>query len=195
MPALQFTKRTIRIETEANDKVETLSREHHVSVDSLLNKAVRWYVDWELFAERVGLIQISPGLWKLLMNKLSDAEAREIGRNSGGDASVEFIRSYFHRFDLATVLESFKILGEQFMHTFRYAEFGDDERRTVVLNHKAGIRVSAYYAEVFRALCKRLGIEVSVDESEDQIVATITNQARVKSGKGSIGKISFGPVG
>jgi hypothetical protein len=163
----------IRADMETNDRFEALSLHEHASVNALYEKALRRYIEWDVFADKIGLVQISLSLWKFFMNKLTDAEVRELGRRSGGDASVEFITSYFHRFDLDTVLESFRLLGDQYMHNFKYTDFGDASHRTVILHHKAGPHVSAYYAEVFKALCEKVQVEVRIEESDDQIVLTI----------------------
>ena len=166
----------VRVEEETRDRYEALSIQEHVPVNSLYQKALSQYIEWDVFSEKVGLVQISVSLWKFFMNKLTDSEVRELGRRSGGDASVEFIKSYFHRFDLDTVLESFRLLGDQYMHNFRYTDFGDNSHRTIILNHKAGPRVSAYYSEVFKSLCEKLHVEIKVEEAEDQIVKTLKDQ-------------------
>jgi hypothetical protein len=107
------------------------------------------------------------------MNHLTDEEARNIGKQSGNDTSIEFIRSYFHKFDLETLLESFRVIGDLFMHAFKYNEFVENSHRTIILRHNAGLRVSAYYSEILKTLCSRLNIEVEVHETEAQITATI----------------------
>ena len=172
-PRPKYVKRTVRMEAEVSDKYDELSITQNTSLDTLFRKALNKYIYWDVFAEKIGLVQISPDLWKTLMGRLTDDEARQLGRRSGGDASIEFIRSYFHKFDLETVIQSFKTIGDGFMHAFNFAEFGDEAQRTVILYHKAGPRVSAYYAEVLKALCSHFSADVKVEESEDQINATI----------------------
>ncbi len=161
------------MDAEISDKFDALSIKRGAAVNTLFETALRRYVDWEVFAEGFGLIPISHFLWKTLMGRLTDAEARELGRQSGSDTSVEFITTYFHKFDLETVLQSFKIIGEGFMRNFKYTDHGSESQRTVILYHKAGPRVSAYYAGVLKVLCKRLEMDVKVEESEDQVIATL----------------------
>jgi hypothetical protein len=169
----RFAKRIARLSNETDRKLEALSLRLGVSTNSILEKAVRRYVEWEVFAEGVGLVQVPPSLYKTLMNHLTDEEARNIGKQSGNDASIEFIRGYFHKFDLESLLESFRVIGDEFMHAFKYNEFSENPQRTIMLRHNAGPRVSAYYSEVLKALCSQLNIGVEVHESETQITATI----------------------
>jgi hypothetical protein len=74
---------------------------------------------------------------------------------------------------MRSVLETFRVIGAEYSNTFVYSESGDDRNRTIILRHGMGRSASAYYGASLKALSGRLGREVELEESDDQLVCKI----------------------
>ena len=169
----RLTRRTFAIDPEISEKIDDLSGGHPLEANLLANKALRRYIDWGRFVDSFKLVTIDPRLLKLFWSHLTADEAREIGLQNGKSAVVDFIMYYFHKFDLESVLKVFRIIGAEYCNVYVYSEFGDESNRTIVLRHGMGRSASAYYGASLQALCNRLGLEMELEESDDQLVCKI----------------------
>ncbi len=139
----------------------------------LVDKALRRYLEWGRFVENFKLVTSDPRLMKLFWSHLTVEEAREMGLQNGNSAVVEFILYYFRKFDLESVLKTFRVIGAEYSNSFVYSESGEDRNRTIVLSHNMGQSASAYYGASLKALSARLGMEMELEESDDQLVCKI----------------------
>ena len=96
-----------------------------------------------------------------------------MGLQNGNSVVVEFILYYFRKFDLESVLKTFRVIGVEYSNAFAYSESGDDRNRTIILRHSMGQSASAYYGASLKALSVRLGFEVELEETDDQLVCKI----------------------
>jgi hypothetical protein len=139
----------------------------------LVNKALRRYIEWGRFVDNFKLVTSDPRLMKIFWSQLTVEEAREMGLQNGNSAVVEFILYYFRKFDLESVLKTFRVIGAEYSNAFLYSESGDDRNRAIILRHSMGRSASAYYGASLKALSGRLGMEVELEESDDQLVCKI----------------------
>src|SRR3989475_11564735 len=110
---------------------------------------------------------------KLLWSHLTVEEAREMGLQNGNSTVIEFILYYFRKFNLESVLKTFRVIGAEYSNSFVYSESGDDRNRTIILRHTMGRSASAYYGASLKALSGRLGMEVELEESDRQLACKI----------------------
>ena len=163
----------IAIEPDVSEKIDALVDGHTLEANLLVNKALRHYLEWGRFVENFKLVISDPRLMKLLWSHLTVEEAREMGLQNGNSAVVEFILYYFRKFDLESVLKTFRVIGAEYSNAFAYSESGDDRNRTIILRHSMGQSASAYYGASLKALSIRLGLEVELEETDDQLVCKI----------------------
>jgi hypothetical protein len=168
-----LTRRTFAIEPDVSEKIDALVDGHALEANLLVNKALRHYIEWGRFVENFKLVTSDPRLMKLFWSHLTVDEAREMGMQNGNSAVVEFILYYFHKFNMKSVLETFRVIGAEYSNTFVYSESGDDRNRTIILRHGMGRSASVYYGASLKALSGRLGREVELEESDDQLVCKI----------------------
>ena len=161
------------VDSDVSEKINEASGGHPIEVNLLVNKALRRYLEWGRFADSFKLVVSDPRLMKTLWSHVSVDAARQMGVHNGNDTVVEFILYYFRKFDLETVLKTFRVIGGEYSNAFMYSEFGENQNRTVILRHGMGESASAFYGSSFKALCDRLGLGVHVEESEDQVVCKI----------------------
>lgn len=168
-------RRTFTIDSDVSEKVDELTDGHSLEINLLVNKALRRFIEWGRFVDSFKLVTYDPRLMKELWSHLTVDEARKMGTQNGTDAVVEFILYYFRRFDLDSVLKTFRVIGAEYANAYLYSEFGDTNNRTIILRHQMGLSASAYYGGSLKALCKRLGIDVRLEESDDQLICKISN--------------------
>ena len=174
-------RRTFVIDSDVSEKINEASGGHPIEVNLLVNKALRRYLDWGRFADSFKLVVSDPRLMRTLWSHVSIDAARQMGAHNGNDTVVEFILYYFRKFDLETVLKTFKVIGGEYSNSFVYSEFGENHTRTVILRHGMGSRASAFYGASIRALCDRLGLTVDVEETDDSIICKIRGADVVRS--------------
>ena len=170
---VRLTRRTFAIEPDVSEKIDALVDGHTLEANLLVNKALRRYLEWGRFVENFKLVTSDPRLMKLFWSHLTVEEAREMGIQNGTSAVVEFILYYFRKFDLDSLLKTFRVIGAEYSNAFVYSESGDDRNRTIILRHNMGRNASAYYGASLKALSGRLGMGVDLEESDDQLVCKI----------------------
>jgi hypothetical protein len=138
-------------------------------------------MEWGRFVDSFKLVTIDPRLLKLFWSHVTVEEAREMGNRNGNNNVFEFILSYFRKFDLDSVLKIFRVIGAEYSNAYVYSESGDDSNRTMILRHTMGRSASAYYGASLKALCDRLGMELELEEGDDQLVCKIRAVEKVKS--------------
>lgn len=172
-------RRTFTIDSDVSEKVDSLTDGHSLEINLLVNKALRRFVEWERFVDSLKLVTSDPRLMRVLWSHVTVEEARKMGTQNGTDAAVEFILYYFHKFDLDSVLKTFRIIGAEYANAYLYSEFGDANSRTIILRHQMGRSASAYYGSSLRALCERLGVDMRLEENDDQLTCKISNPSSV----------------
>ena len=58
---------------------------------------------------------------KLFWSHLTVDEAREMGVQNGTSTVVEFILYYFRKFDLESLLKTFRVIGAEYSNAFVYS--------------------------------------------------------------------------
>src|SRR2546426_5593313 len=79
-PPSSSVTRTIRIERDVDDFLRKFGDREGVSVNLLVNKAIRRLVEWDIYAEKFGLVALPSSLIERMMDRLTDEEAGELGR-------------------------------------------------------------------------------------------------------------------
>lgn len=66
-----------------------------MTVNSLVNRALRKLVDWDLYAEKFGIGSMTPWLYVQLMERQSLDEARELGNRVARQSSRQAVEGIF----------------------------------------------------------------------------------------------------
>src|SRR5213593_2569879 len=82
---------------------------------------------------------------------------------------------WFKRFDVETSLRMLEMTS-RYARLFMFEHTTDGHADTVVLKHDRGPNVSAYYAELLKCLFQSLHSLVETQETDGQVVATISKQ-------------------
>ncbi|HZD13526.1 MAG TPA: hypothetical protein VE177_08430 [Candidatus Binatus sp.] len=166
--------RTIRIDDDINQHLEKLARDQRVSVNYFANQALRKFVEWDIYAERLGFITLPPDIFEKLMGSITEVQARDLGSWVGKNLAKDLIAYLFKRVDLETSVRGLELLGPRYGKAFRFEYSNDGHLTTVILNHGFGRNASLFYGEAVKALLKDL-VNTQVDTviSEHQVFAQI----------------------
>src|SRR6266705_1795740 len=98
--------RTIRLEGDILLKLEELANQENVSISCIINKALRRHVEWEIYAEKFGFMMAFTSKMRRIYESLTDAEARELGRQSAENEYSEFINFWFKKINFETTVQA-----------------------------------------------------------------------------------------
>ena len=87
--------RTLRLEPALDAFLAQSAERAGVSPSSLVNQALRKFVEWDSYAEKYGVVSIPQSLVARLMHMLPEAKVREIGRWVGTTLVREFLTFWF----------------------------------------------------------------------------------------------------
>ncbi len=174
-PRVSSETRTIRLEGDILLKLEELANQENVSISFIINKALRRHVEWEIYAEKFGFMMVFTAKMRRIYESLTDAEARELGRQSAENEYSEFINFWFKKIDFDTTVKALELLGSEYARSFRFEHSFDGSMHTIIFKHDRGPRTSAYYAEMAKVLFNRLNLKVDTVESDQQVTITVRN--------------------
>ncbi|HVG36360.1 MAG TPA: hypothetical protein VNA10_01375 [Thermoplasmata archaeon] len=174
MPGKASVTRSVRIEKDADERLRQLAEQGDTSVNTLVNRALRKFVEWDAYGEKFGFITLPSAMLVKLMDCLSDEEARELGVWAGKNLVKEYITFWFKEVTAETLLEGFPKLLAKYGRAFAFEDLEEGDRRTIILKHGSGAKWSTFYEEAIRtAFREHLGRDVKVDKSENQVVVRL----------------------
>ncbi len=161
--------RTIRIDEDIDFQLEKLAHEQRVSVNYFANQALRKFVEWDVFADRLGFVTLPSDIFEKLVGFTTDEQAKELGSWFGKNLAKDLIAFLFKRVDLETSVRALELLGPRYGKAFRFEYTNDGHLTTVILNHGFGRKASVFYSEAVKALLKDLvNTQVDIGMSEHQ---------------------------
>ncbi len=169
-PSSKSVVRSLRLYEDVDKSLHKLASDEGISVNSLVNRALRRYVVWDVNSSRFGGVTLAGASLTRIMNYLSDDEVREYARWVAENSVRDFVTFFFGDVTLHTLLEGLKLLGDYGGH-FVYEESTTGHVRTVVLKHGRGMKWSIHYGEwVSLAVEKLLGLKVETEKTENQVI-------------------------
>ena len=177
--------RTIRMPGNVEKELEQIASTEKVSINSLINQALRKFVDWDYYAEKAGFavspirqILLLPARWDIfarLLSHASDKEAARLGRWAGRNVSREFTEFWFKEFSVGTALKALELFGSRLVRRFEYAHDTTGRRsHLVTLNHGMGRKWSIFYENLVRTMFgELLGKKVKITQTKNQVLARI----------------------
>ena len=161
---------------ELDRAIARAAAKQRVSVNFLVNKCIRRYVEWDGHLSDLGIVTI-PRLLLDVLAKGVDAEALE---RCGREVAREYLRPaatfLLGEFTVASAIEVLRrsaVYGGTF--SFDIDEGSDSRHRVIVLSHDQGRLWSRYFAglleETFKVL---LGEETKVTSTDSLCVVHLT---------------------
>ena len=164
---------SFRIDADVFEAVTSLADREKTSVNGVVNRALRRYTEWEVFAEKFGLQSVPSSTISNLFNLLTEKQTRKLGENYGNILAPELITFWFKKLDFATVLKALDLLGMRYARLFDFHHVFDGKTYTLFIRHGKGLRLSIYYEEAAKALFGKLGIKPEISLTDSQVVVVI----------------------
>lgn len=168
-PPSKSVVRSLRLDEDIDKSLHKYALQEGISVNSLVNRALRRYVVWDVNASRFGFVSLAGASLTKIMTYLSDDEVRELAQWVGENSVRDFVTFFFGDVTLHTLLKGLKLLGEYGGH-FEYVESTSGQIRSVVLKHSRGIKWSIQCEEQVRYVVEKfLGLKVASERTENQV--------------------------
>ncbi len=164
--------RSVRLEKEIDEAILEAAEVEGVSVNLLVSRILRRFVDWEIRAERFGFVEIPPELPVMMGELIPEEQLRELGRWFGNTGLREFILFWFKELNFDTLARAFPELMAKYGRVFTYEHTNDGDRGVMIIRHNGGAKWSAFYEEALKtAFRELLGSSVSVEVSQNNVTA------------------------
>lgn len=173
MPPSSSVTRTIRIERDVDEFLRRFADREGISVNFLVNKAIRRLVEWDVYAEKFGMVSLPESLLVKMMESLTDDEAGALGQWVGQNLLPEFLTFWFREVSLQSVVMGYSRLTARYAGAFEYEERSREGRWTIVFKHGGGSRWSVYYEGLLQTALQSLlkGAEIRTEKTDDQVIA------------------------
>jgi hypothetical protein len=169
--------RTVRLDDVLDRAIQEKAKEANTSVNFLVNRLIRKYIDWDLPGEKFGLGPVSASLVNRLFDEIDDKSAYDMGRS----VAHEFYEHYAtYLFGELTVETSILLLRRASDYGGRYTfdSNSDKKHHVLVLRHNGGVKLSRFYSGVFHGVYSEiLKMQVKVECTKDYCLVRLPDAA------------------
>jgi len=173
--------RTIRLDKELDEAIQRIAEDEKVTVNSLVNRSLRKFLDWDFHSDKLGVVGMPPWMSVELMGKCSADEARELGKRVA-TLTRPVIEAMFHEFTFPAVLKFLRLWGR---YEGRYAveENAEGNGHLFLIRHDRGPKWSNFYEGFLRGLLQDgLGLAVKVRVTEDSCLVNFEIEEKSRTG-------------
>ena len=166
--------RTTRLDRDVDSKLVEIADKGEVSINTLVNKALRRHVEWDVRADKFGFMCVPTSVMAKIFDCLTEEEARELGTWSGDKELTEMVNFWFMKLDLDSTFKLLSLLSTRFENSIKFVKSSNGKTHTIILKHDLGPTASIYYSEQLKGLFEHQGYKIETMETPSQVVATIT---------------------
>ncbi len=173
MPSRKSVTRSVRLDADVDGLVQALAAKERVSVNLLINKALRKFVNWDTQAANFGFMSLPSSLHAKMFGLITQDEAKQLGQWLGHNFGKDFVMFWFKKMDVESILKALELLSSDYARVFQFEHSCSGREHTLVIKHGRGVNGSIFNAEFLRTLFKDLKKEVRIEQTEDQVVAHV----------------------
>jgi len=163
---------SFRLNKEQLTALRQESKKQHISVNSLVNKMIKRYVEWDIFAPAIQYIPFPTTIIISMLNQLSEQQIRNIGREHSKKHAMENLLLLKNEITVDAYLEVVKTFCE--MAEFTYSIREKNDLSSFTARHNQGIKFSILFSEVISADFEELfGSKVGVKETTNSVSFSI----------------------
>src|SRR5437016_3932994 len=165
--------RTVRLEDALDRAIQEKAKEANTSVNFLVNRIIRKYIDWDLPGEKFGLGPVSAILMNRLFDGLDDKSAFDMGRSIAHDFFEPYASYLFGELTFETSILLFRRASD-YGGRYIFDSNPDKRHHVLILRHNGGQKLSRFYSGVFQGVYSEiLKMEVKVECTKDYCVVRL----------------------
>jgi hypothetical protein len=169
---------------DVEQELQQIANTERVSVNALVNQALRKFVDWDYYAEKGGFaisparqFLLLPARWEVfarLLSHASDKEAARLGCWAGRNLAREVTEFWFREFSVRTALKCLELFASRFARRYEYFHNTLEEEEVLTIEHSMGRKWSIFHEYLVRTVFgELLGKKVRITQTKNQVVAHI----------------------
>lgn len=171
--SIKTVTRSFRISEESLHALEQEANSQKISINTLLNRVLRNFVEFDRYFEEFGMLKISRIAYRKTLTYLDDSElsvlAREIAQNSG----EVFMRTIYGSISLDFILDWLEDLAT-FGKWFHFSEVrSNNGKRVITFTHDLGSKFSVFLLTYIKELLELVLRDVDITSTEDSVTVEI----------------------
>jgi Ribbon-helix-helix protein, copG family len=165
--------RTVRLDDDLDAAIQEKAKEANTSVNFLVNRLIRKYIDWDIPGEKFGLGPVSASLVNRLFEDKDDKSAFDLGRVAAHEFYEPFAKYLFGELTFETSILLFRRASD-YGGRYTFDSNSDRKHQVLVLRHNGGSKISKFYSGIFQGVYGDiLKMEVRVESTEDYCVVQL----------------------
>ncbi|MCS7126139.1 MAG: hypothetical protein NZ929_04430 [Aigarchaeota archaeon] len=167
--------RSFRISEIALKILQEDARRYKVSVNTLVNQVLLSYVNFDRYAEKLGVIKLMTSAFKHLLDAIPEELLIKASYTAGKDTSETFIIAKEGTLSLEAVIDYLKTLAE-YANFFEYSEVVKEDEVIITLTHPLGLKGSLFIAHYIQPIFERIRIDAYYSLSDHAVVIELKKQ-------------------
>ena len=141
---------TLRIDEDIIKSLQNESELNDISLNTLINKILKRYVEWDLYAYKVGMIPMSKPIITSLFNMMNEEEILDLVSNFGKNVVQDIAYFMKMKTDPDSFLTWFEIRMRRSFVEFNHLQ--ENDRHMYVLKHDLGYNWSLYHKKILEKI-------------------------------------------
>jgi hypothetical protein len=141
---------TLRIDDSIIKSLQTESELYNISLNTLINKILTRYIEWDSYAPKVGMIPMAKPIIANLFNMMNDEEISDLVSNFGKNVVQDIAYFMKMKTDPDSFLTWFEIRMKRSFVEFNHLE--ENDRHMYILKHDLGYNWSLYHKKILEKI-------------------------------------------
>jgi hypothetical protein len=141
---------TLRIDEDITKLLQNESQLHDISLNTLINKILKRYVEWDSYEPKVGMIPMAKPVITTLFNMMSEKEILDLVSNFGKNVVQDIAYFMKMKSDPDSFLTWFEIRMRRSFVEFNHLQ--ENDRHIYILKHDLGYNWSLYHKKILERI-------------------------------------------
>ena len=141
---------TLRIDEDITKLLQNESQLHDISLNTLINKILKRYVEWDSYEPKVGMIPMAKPVITTLFNMMSEEEILDLVSNFGKNVVQDIAYFMKMKSDPDSFLTWFETRMRRSFVEFNHLQ--ENDRHIYILKHDLGYNWSLYHKKILERI-------------------------------------------
>jgi hypothetical protein len=141
---------TLRIDEDIIKLLQNESQLQDISLNTLINKILKRYVEWDSYEPKVGMIPMAKPVITTLFNMMSEEEVSDLVLNFGKNVVQDIAYFMKMKSDPNSFLTWFEIRMRRSFVEFNHLQ--EDDNNIYILKHDLGYNWSLYHKKILEKI-------------------------------------------